>query len=123
MASTLVLVSKARCFRGEVHKYAHDSAVTNVKMTFNIYLPDAALTNKEKVPVLYYLSGLTCNEDNMITKGGALAHLSEARIALVTPDTSPRGAGIPGEDDDWELGTGAGFYVDATQEPWKKNYN
>ncbi|KAJ2339373.1 hypothetical protein GGH91_004508, partial [Coemansia sp. RSA 2671] len=77
MASTLVLVSKARCFGGEVHKYAHDSAVTNVKMTFNIYLPDAALTNKEKVPVLYYLSGLTCNEDNMITKGGALAHLSE----------------------------------------------
>ncbi|KAJ2018487.1 hypothetical protein GGI08_007313 [Coemansia sp. S2] len=120
---TLVLVSKTRCFKGEVCKYTHDSAATNGKMTFNIYLPDVALSGKERVPVLYYLSGLTCNEDNMVTKGGALAYLSEERIALVTPDTSPRGAGVAGEDDDWELGTGAGFYVDATEEPWKKNYN
>ncbi|KAJ2415443.1 hypothetical protein GGF41_005637, partial [Coemansia sp. RSA 2531] len=107
---TLVLVSKTRCFKGEVRKYTHDSAATNGKMTFNIYLPDVALSGKERVPVLYYLSGLTCNEDNMVTKGGALAYLSEERIALVTPDTSPRGAGVAGEDDDWELGTGAGFY-------------
>ncbi|KAJ1953734.1 hypothetical protein EC988_002821 [Linderina pennispora] len=117
------LVSKSRCFHGEVHKYTHQSAATQSKMTFNIYLPDAALTGKEKVPVLYYLSGLTCNEDNMITKGGALAHLSKHQIALVTPDTSPRSCGIPGESDDWELGTGAGFYVDATQEKWSRHYN
>ncbi|KAJ2434455.1 hypothetical protein GGF42_009225, partial [Coemansia sp. RSA 2424] len=106
------LVSKQRSFKGEVRKYTHHSAATKGKMTFNIYLPDVALTGKERVPVLYYLSGLTCNEDNMITKGGALPYLSDERIALVAPDTSPRGAGIPGEDDDWMLGTGAGFYVD-----------
>ncbi|KAJ2907727.1 hypothetical protein GGI21_003597, partial [Coemansia aciculifera] len=97
------LVSKQRCFKGEVRKYTHHSTATSSKMTFNIYLPDVALAGKERVPVLYYLSGLTCNEDNMITKGGALSYLSDERIALVTPDTSPRGAGIPGEDDDWEL--------------------
>ncbi|KAJ2508956.1 hypothetical protein IWW47_000313 [Coemansia sp. RSA 2052] len=117
------LVSKQRSFKGEVRKYTHHSTATKGKMTFNIYLPDVALTGKERVPVLYYLSGLTCNEDNMITKGGALPYLSDERIALVAPDTSPRGAGIPGEDDDWELGTGAGFYVDATQDPWAQNYN
>ncbi|KAJ2576152.1 hypothetical protein GGH19_002403 [Coemansia sp. RSA 1807] len=118
----LELISKNRCFDGEVRKYSHFSVSTKCNMTFNIYLPDVALTNKEKVPVLFYLSGLTCNEDNMITKGGALPYLSRERIALVTPDTSPRATGIDGEDDDWELGTGAGFYVDATQEPWSAHY-
>ncbi|KAJ2001421.1 hypothetical protein GGI04_003745 [Coemansia thaxteri] len=123
MPTTLELVSKTRCFKGEVRKYTHVSAATNCKMTFNIFLPDAALLRKEKVPVLYFLSGLTCNEDNMITKAGSLPYLSEEGIALVTPDTSPRAAGVAGEDDDWELGTGASFYVDATQEPWCKSYN
>ncbi|KAJ1815040.1 hypothetical protein LPJ56_004680 [Coemansia sp. RSA 2599] len=121
--SGLELVSKNRCFSGEVRKYTHASAATNCKMTFNIFLPDVAISGKEKVPVLYYLSGLTCNEDNMITKGGAISFVSQHRIALVTPDTSPRGAGVEGEEGDWELGTGAGFYVDATEEPWKTNYN
>ncbi|KAJ2159318.1 hypothetical protein GGF46_003110 [Coemansia sp. RSA 552] len=120
--STLELVSKNRCFAGEVRKYSHASSATNCTMKFNIFLPDAALSAKEKVPVLFYLSGLTCNEDNMLTKGGALPYLSQERIALVTPDTSPRGAGVEGEDDDWELGTGAGFYVDATQAPWSAHY-
>ncbi|KAJ1943498.1 hypothetical protein FBU59_002892 [Linderina macrospora] len=120
--SALELVSKNRCFHGEVRKYTHQSTSTQSKMTFNIFLPDAAVNSTEKVPVLYYLSGLTCNEDNMITKGGALKYLSEHKIALVAPDTSPRGCGVPGEEDDWELGTGAGFYVDATQEPWAKHY-
>ncbi|KAJ2538716.1 hypothetical protein EV175_006427, partial [Coemansia sp. RSA 1933] len=121
--TTLELVSKNRCFKGEVHKYTHHSDLTNGKMTFNVFLPDAALTKTEKVPVLYFLSGLTCNEDNMITKAGALPYLSDEKIALVTPDTSPRSAGIDGEEGDWELGTGAGFYVDSTQDPWKPNYN
>ncbi|KAJ1664717.1 hypothetical protein EV178_003874 [Coemansia sp. RSA 1646] len=92
-------------------------------MAFNIFLPDVALSKSKKVPVLYFLSGLTCNEDNMVTKAGALPYLSDEEIALVTPDTSPRDTGIDGEEDDWELGTGASFYVDATQEPWKSSYN
>ncbi|KAJ2722098.1 hypothetical protein GGI07_003540 [Coemansia sp. Benny D115] len=120
--SELELVSKNRCFSGEVRKYTHASTATKCKMTFNIFLPDVAISKAESVPVLYYLSGLTCNEDNMITKGGAVSHASKHRIALVTPDTSPRGAQIEGEDDDWELGTGASFYVDATEEPWRNNY-
>ncbi|KAJ1646266.1 hypothetical protein J3B02_004536 [Coemansia erecta] len=121
--SGLELVSKTRCFDGEVRKYTHSSAATNCKMTFNIFLPDIAISGKERVPVLYYLSGLTCNEDNMVTKGGAIPFVSKHRIALVTPDTSPRGVCVEGEEGDWELGTGAGFYVDATEEPWKANYN
>ncbi|KAI9506150.1 s-formylglutathione hydrolase-like protein [Coemansia spiralis] len=120
---SLELVSKNRCFRGEVHKYTHFSTSTQCKMTFNIFLPDTALSQKEKAPVLYFLSGLTCTEDNMITKAGALPYLSEEGIALVTPDTSPRGVDVGGEDSDWELGASASFYVDATQEPWKANYN
>ncbi|KAJ2610536.1 hypothetical protein H4S08_003569 [Coemansia sp. RSA 1365] len=119
----LELVSTSRCFDGEVRKYCHLSQSTKCKMTFNIFLPDTAISQRERVPVLFFLSGLTCNEDNMMTKGGALPHLSKKRIALVTPDTSPRSVGIEGEDDDWELGTGASFYVDATQDPWKSNYN
>ncbi|KAJ2657060.1 hypothetical protein IWW48_004711 [Coemansia sp. RSA 1200] len=121
--STLELVSKNRCFKGEVHKYSHASGSTKGKMTFNIFLPDVALSKAEKVPVLYFLSGLTCNEDNMITKAGALPYLSDEKVALVTPDTSPRGSGVPGEDGDWELGLGASFYVDATRRPWSHNYN
>ncbi|KAJ2772083.1 hypothetical protein IWQ57_001919 [Coemansia nantahalensis] len=118
----LELVSSSRCFDGEVRKYRHASSATGCAMTFNIFLPDCAIAGTEKVPVLLFLSGLTCTEDNMVTKGGALPHLSRERIALVAPDTSPRGAGVAGEDADWELGTGASFYVDATQEPWKANY-
>ena len=72
-------------------------------------------------PLLYFLSGLTCTEDNFITKSGALKKLSSLGIALICPDTSPRGLGIPGEDTDWDFGTGAGFYVDATESPFE-NY-
>ncbi|KAJ2286211.1 hypothetical protein IWW55_007039, partial [Coemansia sp. RSA 2706] len=118
----LELVSTNRCFGGEVRKYRHFSTSTQCTMAFNIFLPAAALANEEKVPVLFYLSGLTCNEDNMITKAGALPHLAQERIALVTPDTSPRATGTDGEDGDWQLGTGAGFYVDATQAPWNAHY-
>ncbi|KAI7828423.1 s-formylglutathione hydrolase-like protein [Kickxella alabastrina] len=120
--SDLKLVSSNRCFDGEVRKYTHASSATGCKMAFNIFLPDTAISSKDKVPVLYYLSGLTCNEDNMITKGGAIPYLSKHQIALVTPDTSPRGAGVEDEDGDWEMGIGASFYVDATEEPWRANY-
>ncbi|KAJ2779183.1 hypothetical protein H4R18_004162 [Coemansia javaensis] len=116
------LVSTSRCFDGEVRKYTHASSETGCRMTFSVFLPDSAVAGTEKVPVLLYLSGLTCNEDNMITKSGALPHLSRERIALVVPDTSPRGTGTEGEEGDWELGTGAGFNVDATQAPWSTHY-
>ena len=75
------------------------------------------------VPVLFYLSGLTCNDQNFVTKAGAFEAAGKAGIALVIPDTSPRGAGIAGEDDSYDFGTGAGFYVDATKEPYSSNYN
>ncbi|KAJ1678416.1 hypothetical protein EV182_004088 [Spiromyces aspiralis] len=127
-AEDLELVSKNRCFDGFVFKYQHISRVLGgVTMRFNIFLPLSAIgpsgqNGAIKVPVLYFLSGLTCTEDNMITKSGAIKYLSEEGIALVTPDTSPRNAGVEGEDDSWDLGTGAGFYIDAVTDKWARHY-
>lgn len=90
-------------------------------MTFTIYLPPAALTGT-RVPVLYWLSGLTCTDENFITKAGAQRAAAAHGIALVCPDTSPRGAGVEGETASWDFGVGAGFYVNATQDPWSKFY-
>ena len=90
-------------------------------MTFSVFVPPAAALHA--VPVVYYLSGLTCTDDNAVQKGGAFKAAAEHGILFVFPDTSPRGAGVAGEDESWDLGTGAGFYVDATSEPWSKNYN
>jgi len=89
-------------------------------MKFAVYLPPRA--KSESVPVLYFLSGLTCTEENFITKAGAQQFAAKYGVVLVAPDTSPRGSGIPGENDDWDFGTGAGFYVDATHEPWSQHY-
>lgn len=89
-------------------------------MKFGIYLPPKS--EDSPVPVIYYLSGLTCTEENFITKAAAQRYASEHGVILVAPDTSPRGLNIPGEDDSYDFGTGAGFYIDATQEPWKNNY-
>jgi S-formylglutathione hydrolase len=89
-------------------------------MQVSIYLPPAAEAGP--VPVLYYLSGLTCSEENVTTKAGAQRFAAEHGLALVAPDTSPRGLDLPGEHDDWDFGSGAGFYVDATQPPWNKHY-
>jgi S-formylglutathione hydrolase len=89
-------------------------------MTFSVFLP--AQAESEKVPVLYYLSGLTCTDDNVRTKGGAQRYAAEHGLALVMPDTSPRGDDVPDASDRYDLGKGAGFYVNATQEPWKKHY-
>lgn len=89
-------------------------------MRFAVYRPPQA--QNAKVPVVYYLSGLTCTEETATIKAGAQAHASRHGLMLVIPDTSPRGAGIEGEEDDWDFGTGAGFYLDATQVPWAKNY-
>lgn len=90
---------------------------------FNVFVPSGASADKP-VPFLVYLSGLTCTEDNATQKAPTLFEAaSQEGLAIVLPDTSPRGAGVAGEDDGWDFGTGAGFYLNATKEPWKKNYN
>ncbi|MEZ5472023.1 MAG: S-formylglutathione hydrolase [Marinicella sp.] len=109
-----------RCFEGELGFYQHDSQVNKVPMTFAVYMPPQAKT--EKVPVLFYLSGLTCTEENFMAKSGAQKFAAEYGIALVTMDTSPRNLGLPGEDDSYDFGSGAGFYVNATEQPWAENY-
>jgi len=107
-------------FDGWLKRYTHESSSCNCEMTFSVYLPPLAET--EKVPAVYWLSGLTCNDDNFRTKAGAQRYASELGIALIIPDTSPRGDDVPDEEDRYDLGKGAGFYVNATQEPWSKNY-
>ena len=118
--TSLQLRSEYRCFDGTVAYYSHQSATCNCEMNFAVYLPPQ--TRSQSVPILYYLSGLTCNEENFITKAGAQRSAAELGIMLVAPDTSPRNTGIPNEDKEWDLGSGAGFYVDATQTPWDKYY-
>lgn len=89
-------------------------------MGFSVFVPPQA--EQGRVPVLFYLAGLTCTEETFMIKAGAQRRAAELGLMLVTPDTSPRGAGVPGEDENWDFGTGAGFYVDATQEPWARHY-
>lgn len=115
-------VSNAKCFGGQQQVYEHASKELGCQMKFAIFLPSAANEANTKLPVVYYLSGLTCTEQNMITKSGFQRYAEENKLIVVGPDTSPRGCNIPGEDESWDFGTGAGFYVDATQEPWSKNY-
>lgn len=107
-------------FHGKLLKLSHNSTSTGTPMNLNLYLPPQSAT--QKVPVLFYLSGLTCTAENCSEKGFMQRHASIHGIAIVYPDTSPRGANITGEDDSWDFGTGAGFYIDATKEPWSKNY-
>lgn len=119
--SDLTLLSEVKCFGGYLKRYQHKSSATNTDMKFSIYLPPQAQQNK--VPVLYYLSGLTCTDENFVMKAGAQRDAARLGLALVAPDTSPRGANIEGETDSWDFGVGAGFYVDATEPKWSKNYN
>ena len=93
-------------------------------MKFSVFLPPQAAINAAggKVPALVYLAGLTCNEETFMTKGGAQRMAAELGLALIAPDTSPRGANVPGETESWDFGVGAGFYLDATREPWSKHY-
>ena len=113
-------LSKARSFGGTQGVYRHDSAACGVPMTFAVYLPPQAEAGP--VPVLWYLSGLTCTHQNVMDKGEYRAAAAQHGVAIVCPDTSPRGAGVPDEPDNWQMGCGAGFYVDATQAPWSRNY-
>lgn len=114
------LVSEHACFGGTQSFWKHPSEACGGEMRFSVFTPPQA--KQGPVPVLYYLAGLTCTEETFPTKGGAQRVAAELGLMLVSPDTSPRGANIPGEDTDWDFGTGAGFYLDATQEPWKARY-
>ncbi len=107
-------------FGGWLNRYQHASDCCNCSMTFSVYLPPKAAL--EKVPAVYWLSGLTCTDDNVRTKAGAQRYASELGIALVMPDTSPRGQEVADEPDRYDLGQGAGFYVNATQPPWAGHY-
>jgi S-formylglutathione hydrolase len=121
MSASPKLLNRYACFGGTVEFYSHPSAACDGEMRFALYQPPQARLGP--VPILYFLSGLTCTEENFIVKAGAQQFAAQYGLMLVAPDTSPRGAGIPGEDDDWDFGTGAGFYVDATQDPWRSHYN
>eukprot|EP00761_Pharyngomonas_kirbyi_P012889 gb/GECH01012916.1/.p1 GENE.gb/GECH01012916.1/~~gb/GECH01012916.1/.p1 ORF type:complete len:285 (+),score=68.30 gb/GECH01012916.1/:1-855(+) len=115
-------VGENKCFGGYVRRYEHQSSVTRCKMTFSVYIPPKN-KDDQKFPILYYLSGLTCTDQNFITKSGAQQYAAKHGIILIAPDTSPRGIEIEGEDDSYDFGTGAGFYVDATEEKWRSHYN
>ena len=109
------------CFGGQQLRYSHGSDVLACDMTFSIYLPPQA--EQGKVPVLYWLSGLTCTDENFVTKAGAQRYAAEQGIAIVAPDTSPRGEGVPDDPEGaYDFGLGAGFYVNATQAPWNQHY-
>lgn len=107
-------------FGGQLLKLKHSAKTTQCDMHLNLYLPPQA--SKGPVPVLIYLSGLTCTGDNCAEKGGFQGPAAKKGIAVVYPDTSPRGLKIEGEDDAYDFGSGAGFYVDATKDPWSKGY-
>jgi S-formylglutathione hydrolase len=109
-------------FGGKLLKLTHDATTTGCEMALNLYLPPNAGATSQKVPVLFYLSGLTCTGDNCAEKGFFQYGASQKGIAVVYPDTSPRGLKIQGEDDSYDFGSGAGFYIDATSSPWSKNY-
>ena len=106
---------------GTLTRFSHQSSETNTPMVGAVFMPPG-VEYSDEVPALYWLSGLTCNDENFCAKAGAFAHAARQRVALVMPDTSPRGAGVEGEEEAYDLGTGAGFYVDATAAPWAANY-
>ena len=114
-------VSENICFGGVQGVYTHASEVCACDMTFAVYLPPAALAGGGPVPVLWYLSGLTCTHENAMVKAGLQAHAARRGIALVFPDTSPRGEAVA-DDPAYDLGQGAGFYVNATAAPWAGHY-
>ena len=111
--------SENKCFEGMQGVYQHWSEACDCDMTFGIFMPSIATS--EPVPLVWYLSGLTCTHENAMTKAGAQAAAEEFGVAIVFPDTSPRGSNVP-DDDDYDLGQGAGFYLNATKQPWVNNF-
>jgi S-formylglutathione hydrolase len=114
------ILSKTACFGGEIQRVAHRSDACDCDMVFGVFLPPQA--RERDVPVLWWLSGLTCTDENFMIKAGAQRVAAELGLAIVCPDTSPRGTDFPGEHDDFDFGSGAGFYLNATQEPWRRHY-
>jgi len=114
------IIEEHRCFNGIQRVYEHASTQTQCTMRFGLFLPP--VTSHQTIPLLYWLSGLSCNEQNFMTKAGAQRLAADYGIALVMPDTSPRGITLPGDRADFDFGVSAGFYVDATEEPWKNHY-
>lgn len=117
----LTTSKKIRLHGGTQGVYTHDARETACRMEFSVYTPPQAESG-EKLPVLYWLSGLTCTWANFTEKAGAQRYAAEHGVIIVAPDTSPRGVNIPGEDDSYDFGSAAGFYVDATQDPWASHY-
>ena len=115
------LVSSNRIFSGEQRVYEHESSELGCSMRFAVFLPEAALNHKP-CAALFWLSGLTCTEQNFITKSGFQRYASQHNFIVIAPDTSPRGDHIPDDSDSYDFAKGAGFYLDATREPWCKNY-
>jgi len=120
MTDAIETRSSHACFGGTVGFFTHQSVETKTPMNFSVFTPPQAKDGK--VPGLVYLAGLTCTEETFMIKAGAQQLAAELGLALICPDTSPRGAGIEGEDESWDFGTAAGFYLDATQAPWSTNY-
>jgi S-formylglutathione hydrolase len=116
----LEMLSEHACFGGVQRFYRHASAEIGLPMRFGLYLPPQAQDGP--VPLLTYLAGLTCTEETFAIKAGAQRVAAELGLALLTPDTSPRGAGVPGEAEQWDFGVGAGFYLDATEAPWRAHW-
>jgi S-formylglutathione hydrolase len=114
------LITETKSFNGLQCTYEHESITCNCIMRFAVFLPEQS--SQRQVPALYWLSGLTCTEENFILKSGAQRFAAELGLALIVPDTSPRGLNLPGEKKHMELGTGAGFYVNATEPPWASHY-
>ena len=116
------LISENKAFGGRHCRFKHQSATTNCEMTFAVFLPPFA-SAEHPVPVLYWLSGLTCTDENFMQKAGAMKRAAELGMAIVAPDTSPRGENVPDDEQQaYDFGKGAGFYVDATQAPWDAHY-
>jgi S-formylglutathione hydrolase len=116
----LELISEHACFGGVQRFYRHHAAAIGLPMRFSVFIPPAA--TGASLPAMFYLAGLTCNEETFMTKAGAQRVAAREGLMLIAPDTSPRGANIAGESDAWDLGVGAGFYVDATEQPWQGHY-
>lgn len=121
MTQSIEQLSATRSHGGWVKRFSHRSQVLDCDMTFGIFLPPQAETGP--VPVLWWLSGLTCTDENFMQKAGAQKMAARLGMAIVCPDTSPRGTDLPGEHDSYDFGSGAGFYLNAKQEPWNKHYH
>lgn len=112
-------IASSKMFGGYNRRYKHHSESCGCDMTFSIFFPQGADAAGTKLPILYYLSGLTCTDENVMQKSGVQRDAAAHGIAFIAPDTSPRGIGVEGESDSWDFGIGAGFYLNATQEKWR----